>query len=167
MKDCNNSFYPEVQIEHSQQSVRFTCTTKNKCSTVSPATSTPETTTTTTTVTTSVPHCETTHTTHSCETTSIVSNSSSTNLLATNINPLYTTSSTPTTTLANMYTSSTVRVPSRTQQMLLVHVSPITKDISTLYIQPHSPLSVGVCVAVISALVLVRADQLQHYMVCT
>ena len=51
--------------------------------------------------------------------------------------------------------------------MSLVHVSPITKDISTPYIQPHSPLSVGVCVAVISALVLVRANQLQHYMVCT
>ena len=74
---------------------------------ISPAMCTPA--TITTTVVTSAPYCETTHTTHSCETTSIVCNSSSTNLLATTINPLYTTSSVPIPTSANidqMYTSS-------------------------------------------------------------
>ena len=69
MKHCNN-FDPEVQIEieHNNQSARFTCT-NNNCDEVSPATSAPETTTTTTTTTTmttvvnSMPYCETTHTT--------------------------------------------------------------------------------------------------------
>ena len=161
MKNCNNSFNPEVQIEHSQQNARFTCTTKKKaCNKVSPATSTPETTTTTTTMTTSMPYCETTHittpspvishisptkctpatitttvvdisptmctpatltttvvasapqcetthTTHSCETTSIVCNSSSTNLLDATIIPMYTTSSIPIPISAKMYSSST------------------------------------------------------------
>ena len=181
MKHCNSNFDPEVQIEHNQQSARFTCTDNDDCSTVSSTTRAPETTTTTititvatsvpycetthittpspvtshtsptmctpatimtkviasvphcetthtttplpmisctsptmctpatimTTVTTSVPYCETTHTTHNCETTSIVCNSPSTNLLATNINPLYTTSSIPIPTSANTYTSLT------------------------------------------------------------
>ena len=63
MKHCNEYFDPEVQIEHNNQSARFTCTNNTYCNTVSPATSAPE---TTTTVTTSAPQCETTHTTHSC-----------------------------------------------------------------------------------------------------
>ena len=145
MRNCYTNFDEfdlGVQIEHNQQSARFTCTNNNDCSTVSPitcATETTTTTTTTTTVTTSVPYCETTHittpspvisptmcmctpatltttvvtsapqcetthTTHSCKTTTIVCNSSST---ATNINPLYTTSSIPIPTSANMYTSLT------------------------------------------------------------
>ena len=95
MMHCDN-FDPEVhvqiEIEHNNQSARFTCT-NNSCGKVSPATSAPE--TTTTTVVTSTLQCESTHTTHSCETTSIVCNSSSTDLLVTIINPLYTTSSTP------------------------------------------------------------------------
>ena len=61
MEDCNTNFDPEVQIEHNQQSVRFTCTTNNDCSAVSPATCAPE--TITTTVVNSIPYCETTHTT--------------------------------------------------------------------------------------------------------
>ena len=69
MKHCNNNFDPEVQIEHSQQSAMFTWTRNNQnCGTVSTATCAPE--TTMATVTTSVPYCETTHTTHSCEITS-------------------------------------------------------------------------------------------------
>ena len=60
MKDCDTYFDPEVQIEHNQQSVRFTCT-NDDCSAVSPATCDPE--TTTTTVVTSTPYCETTRTT--------------------------------------------------------------------------------------------------------
>ena len=114
MEDCNN-FDPEVQIEHNQQSARFTCTDNTNCNTVSPTTSAPE--TTTTTVVTSVPYCETTHTTtpspvtsnsptmctpatvvstvvtsincetthttHSCETTNIIGKSHSTSSLIT------------------------------------------------------------------------------------
>ena len=80
MKHCNNNFDPEVQIEHSQQSARFTCTRNNQnCATVSTATCAPE--TTMATVTTSVPYRETTHTTHSCEITSTPRKSSFTNLL--------------------------------------------------------------------------------------
>ena len=162
MKDCDTNFDPKVQIEHNQQSARFTCT-NNDCSTLSPATCAPETTTTTTTttatttVTTSVPYCETTHittpspvigeispamctpatitttvvastpqcetthTTHSCKTTSIVCNSSSTNLLATNINPLYTTSSIPIPTSTNMYTSLTGQ--NTTKNIISSHVA--------------------------------------------
>ena len=122
-------FHPEVQIEHYQQRARFTCTNKGDCGIISPTTCAPA-----ITVVTSI-SCETTHTTTPspvighisptmctlatitttvvastphCETTTIVCNSSSTNLLATTINPLYTTSSIPIpTSSANMYTSST------------------------------------------------------------
>ena len=68
MEDCNTNFDPEVQIEHNQQSVRFTCTTNDACGAVSPATCAPE--TTTTTVVNSIPYCETTHTTTSSPVTS-------------------------------------------------------------------------------------------------
>ena len=67
---CNN-FDPEVQIEHNNQRARFTCT-DNDCDEVSPTICAPE--TTMTTVTTSAPQCETTYTTHSCQTTTIVCN---------------------------------------------------------------------------------------------
>ena len=71
---CNNAFNPEVQIEHNNQSARFTCTDNTNCDEVSPTTCAPETTTTMTmtTVTTSVLYCETTHTTHNYETTSML-----------------------------------------------------------------------------------------------
>ena len=63
MEDCDDNFNPEVKIEHNQYSARFTCT-DNYCSTVSPTICANETTTTTTiTMTTSVPYCETAHTT--------------------------------------------------------------------------------------------------------
>ena len=104
MKNCNNYFDPEVQIEQNNTRARFTCTDNTYCNTVSPTICAPETTMTTainstpycettytttpspvishsptmctpatvvSTVFTSV-NCETTHTTHSCETTSTV-----------------------------------------------------------------------------------------------
>ena len=61
MDHCDTDFDPEVQIEHNQQSARFTCTDNTYCNRVSPATCAPE--TTTTTVVNSIPYCETTHTT--------------------------------------------------------------------------------------------------------
>ena len=64
MEDCDDNFNPEVQIKHNHHSARFTCTDNTYCSTVSPTICANETTTTTTiTMTTSVPYCETAHTT--------------------------------------------------------------------------------------------------------
>ena len=77
---CGTNFDPEVQIEDDHQSARFTCTNTN-CVEVNPTTCAPAITCNTITVTTSVPYCETTHTTHSCEITITLRKSPLTNLL--------------------------------------------------------------------------------------
>ena len=50
---CGTNFDPEVQIEHNQQSARFTCTDNTNCDEVSPTTCAPET-----------PQCETINSHH-------------------------------------------------------------------------------------------------------